>query len=90
MHYDYMSELNFGFHSKEHDFDWWKASLLSLPTDELLEVYHSMTAELDDWREREPPRKRNNKIAYISWIDGTHYKIDLLNEIADELRSRGR
>ena len=84
-----MSELNSCFYTKEHDFDWWKAFLLSLPTDELLEKYHAISAELDDWRKKEPPRKRNNKTAYISWIDGTHDKRDLLNEIADELRSRG-
>ena len=88
VYYDYESELYLAFYHEPHDFDWGKAYLLSLPTDELKEKYREYTEMLEKWRNKEPSKKRGHKDEYRMWIQHTHDMRDLLNEIAEELRSR--
>ena len=48
VYYDYESELYPAFYHEPHDFDWGKAYLLSLPTDELKEKYREYTEMLEN------------------------------------------
>ena len=57
VYYDYESELYPAFYHEPHDFDWGKAYLLSLPTDELKEKYREYTEMLEKWRNKEPSKK---------------------------------
>lgn len=83
---DYESEL-YPVGPDKQDFDWWKAELLCLPTDDLKEKYKEYSEYLERLRRREPAKKRGKKSDYRSWIKLTHDYIDLLNDIAAELNS---
>ena len=84
---EYESEL-YPFWHEEQDYDWGKAMLLSLPTDKLKREYNVLAARLEKHREEEPSMKRGQKSKYRAWIKYTHDIRDLLNEVAEELRSR--
>ena len=84
---DYESEL-YPIGPDKQDFDWWKAKLLSLPTDELEQQYKEYYELLVRIRSEEPARKRGRKSEYRSWISQTHELLNLLNDIDKELQSR--
>ena len=84
---DYESEL-YPVGPEPQDFDWGKAMLLRLPTEELRKEYNRLDERLQELRNKEPPKKKGQKAIYRSWIMHTHDLIDLLNEIADELQAR--
>lgn len=88
IYYDYESELYPALYHEPHDFDWGKAYLLSLPTEELMRKHQEYSEVLERLRNEEPAKKRGKKDEYRSWIQRTHDLRDLLNEIAEELRSR--
>ena len=85
--FKYESEL-YPVGPEEHDYDWWKAHLLSLPTDELKKVYKEKLEVLDKLRMEEPAKKRGKKDEYRSWVRKTHDLLDLINEIKEELQLR--
>ena len=84
---DYESEL-YPIGQDPQDFDWGKAFLLGSSTDNLKNEYDRLVEQLKKLRDNEPPKKRGQKSAYRSWVCQTHDLLDLLNEIAEELRSR--
>ena len=84
---DYESELYPVGHESQ-DFDWGKAMLLRLPTEELKKEYDRINERLKEMRNQEPSKKRGQKATYRSWVMDTHDLLDLLNEIADELQAR--
>lgn len=84
---DYESELN-PIGPDPQDFDWGKAFLLGSSTEILKKEYDRLVEQLKKLRENEPPKKRGQKNTYRSWVCQTHDLLDLLNEIAEELRSR--
>ena len=79
MIFDYESELYYDG-SDEHDFDWYKAMLLSLPTDELVKEYRERRKALEGYRQEEPAMKRGKKYEYGGWVKLTHDERDLLND----------
>ena len=88
MIYYYESELYPAYYREWQDYDWGKAELLSLPTDELWKKYKEYSEVLEKLRIQEPAKKRRKKEDYRSWIQRTHDLRDLLNDIAEELRTR--
>lgn len=84
----YMSLIYPAGYVPPEDYDWYKDWLLSLPTEELQKKYAELSEKLDELRQKEPARKRKKREDYRGWIQSTHDRRDLLNEIADELNSR--
>ena len=85
--YDYESEL-YPVLPELQDFNWGKAMLLRSPVEDLNKAYDRLVGKLQELRDNEPPKKRGQKATYRSWVMQTHDLRDLLNEIAEELRSR--
>ena len=83
----YENEL-YPFGPDPQDFDWGKAELLQSPTEDLKKEYDRLVERLQELRDSEPPKKRRKMMMSRLWINQTHNLRDLLNEIAEELRSR--
>ena len=70
------------------DFDWNRWCILSLPTDKLLLKIQEKERSFDEWRKREPSRKRKNKWKYRAWISVSHDYLELIRDMYQEIEKR--
>ena len=84
--WDYQSVFTPLFHGLREDD--WKEDLRRLSAKELKQKLKNCEMQLEEWRGKEPPKKRGRKDEYRRWVHRTHDMLDELNYIADELRSR--